>query len=108
MSALEELKFNLLQNPKVWLVTGVAGFIGSNLLEVLLSLNQKVVGVVNFSTGFQRNLDEVKTLVTDIQWKNFCLIKGDVRDSDVCELAMHWQPSRKEKNFKTNKQGKIK
>ena len=49
----------LTQKPKTWLITGVAGFIGSNLLETLLLLNQKVVGLDNFATGFQHNLDEV-------------------------------------------------
>ena len=97
MTAIDKLKSNILKNPKVWLVTGVAGFIGSNLLEALLSLNQKVVGVDNFSTGYQKNLDEVKSLVTDLQWKNFYLIEGDLCDPDVCNLAMNWQP-----NFKEN------
>ena len=54
-----------------WLITGVAGFIGSNLLERLLTLNQKVIGIDNFSTGYQANLNEVKHLVTKKQWSNF-------------------------------------
>ncbi|WP_140433150.1 NAD-dependent epimerase/dehydratase family protein, partial [Escherichia coli] len=56
----EELQDYLLNNQRTWLITGVAGFIGSNLLEKLLNLNQCVIGVDNFSTGFQSNLNEVK------------------------------------------------
>ena len=60
MSKYDEIKKELKQTPKVWLVTGVAGFIGSNLLETLLLLNQKVIGLDNFATGHQHNLDEVQ------------------------------------------------
>jgi UDP-N-acetylglucosamine 4-epimerase len=67
-----------------WLVTGVAGFIGSNLLEALLKLNQKVVGLDNFATGYQHNLDEVKRLVSDKQWSNFEFHEGDIRDLETC------------------------
>lgn len=74
-------------SPRVWLITGVAGFIGSNLLETLLKLNQNVVGLDNFSTGFQHNLDEVKSLVTDEQWQNFTFIEGDIRDVEKCNAA---------------------
>ncbi|WP_319549802.1 NAD-dependent epimerase/dehydratase family protein [Desulfogranum marinum] len=74
----------LAEQPASWLVTGVAGFIGSNLLETLLKLNQRVVGLDNFSTGFQHNLDEVKTKVTAQQWNAFCFIKGDIRDIQTC------------------------
>lgn len=75
-------------NPKTWLITGVAGFIGSNLLEALLKLDQKVVGLDNFSTGHQHNLDEVKSQVTNIQWDNFTFINGDIRDLDTCRAAV--------------------
>ena len=68
-------------------MTGVAGFIGSNLLETLLKLDQKVVGLDNFATGFQKNLDEVKTLVTDHQWTNFRFIEGDIRNIEDCQRA---------------------
>ena len=71
-----------------WLITGVAGFIGSNLLETLLKLNQRVVGLDNFATGHQRNLDEVQTLVEPSQWANFRFIKGDIRNLDDCQKAM--------------------
>lgn len=77
----------LQQTPKTWLVTGVAGFIGSNLLETLLKLNQKVVGLDNFSTGHQYNLDEVQSQVSAEQWENFQFIKGDIRNLADCQQA---------------------
>ncbi len=70
-----------------WLVTGVAGFIGSNLLEALLLLDQKVVGLDNFSTGYQHNLEEVKEGVGATAWLNFSFIKGDIRQLEVCRDA---------------------
>ena len=73
--------------PQAWLVTGVAGFIGSNLLEHLLKLNQRVVGLDNFATGHQRNLDEVKTLVSAEQWAGFTFLEGDIRNLSDCEKA---------------------
>lgn len=87
MNLFDLLKLQLKAEPKIWLVTGVAGFIGSNLLEVLLKLNQRVVGLDNFSTGHQRNLDEVQTLVTPEQWTNFNFIQGDIRNLDDCHRA---------------------
>jgi len=83
-SKYEQLQVRLAVEPYTWLVTGVAGFIGSNLLETLLKLNQKVVGLDNFATGHQRNLDEVQSLVTAEQWANFNFIKGDIRNLDDC------------------------
>jgi UDP-N-acetylglucosamine 4-epimerase len=77
----------LIQHPKVWLITGVAGFIGSNLLEYLLKLNQTVVGLDNFATGHQYNLDEVQSLVSNEQWAGFTFIVGDVRNTADCEQA---------------------
>jgi len=88
MSRYEEVSIELFSDPKKWLVTGVAGFIGSNLLETLLKLNQKVVGLDNFATGHQYNLDEVKGLVTTEQWLNFSFIKGDIREYSDCEKAV--------------------
>jgi UDP-N-acetylglucosamine/UDP-N-acetylgalactosamine 4-epimerase len=87
MSAYQKCQDELLAQPKTWLVTGVAGFIGSNLLEALLLLNQRVVGLDNFSTGYQHNLDEVQTLVTPEQWSRFNFIKGDIRNLDDCQNA---------------------
>lgn len=73
--------------PKRWLITGVAGFIGSNLLETLLKLDQKVVGLDNFATGHQHNLDEVQANVTVEQWSNFDFIEGDIRQFTDCQKA---------------------
>ena len=88
MTRYEQVKAELLASPKTWLVTGVAGFIGSNLLEHLLKLNQKVVGLDNFATGHQHNLDEVKSLVTAEQWQGFNFIEGDIRNYQDCEKAI--------------------
>lgn len=86
-SAFEQLQLQLAADPKTWLVTGVAGFIGSNLLEALLKLNQRVVGLDNFATGHKRNLDEVQTLVSPEQWANFNLIQGDIKNLTECHRA---------------------
>ena len=88
MAKYEEIKKQLTQEPKTWLITGVAGFIGSNLLESLLLLNQKVVGLDNFATGHQHNLDEVKSLVSDKEWNNFNFIEGDIRNFETCQQAI--------------------
>lgn len=74
-------------NSYCWLVTGVAGFIGSNLLETLLGLNQKVVGLDNFSTGHPHNLDQVKMAVGPEAWSNFKFIEGDIRQLTDCREA---------------------
>ena len=71
VSAYEHLKEQMLAEPKVWLVTGVAGFIGSNLLEALLRLDQRVIGLDNYATGSRHNLEQVRELVGPDQWKNF-------------------------------------
>lgn len=76
-----------MDKPTTWLVTGVAGFIGSNLIETLLKLNQKITGLDNFSTGYQHNLDQVEKAVTPEQWDNFTFIKGDIRDPETCGKA---------------------
>ena len=92
MSAYQQLQCRLPTEPRTWLITGVAGFIGSNLLEALLTLGQRVVGLDNFATGHQRNLDEVQTLVTPAQWSNFSFIQGDIRNLADCQQAMTWTP----------------
>lgn len=74
----------LKKEPKTWLITGVAGFIGSNLLEQLLQIDQKVVGLDNFATGYQKNLDEVKAIVSPEQWARFDFIQGDIRELADC------------------------
>ena len=70
MSAYQQLLKRLTTERHSWLITGVAGFIGSNLLETLLKLDQVVIGLDNFATGHQRNLDEVQSLVSPTQWAN--------------------------------------
>jgi UDP-N-acetylglucosamine/UDP-N-acetylgalactosamine 4-epimerase len=87
MTRYEEVKQQLQNNPQTWLITGVSGFIGSNLLEALLKLNQNVVGLDNFETGFQHNLDQVSELVTPEQWANFNFIEGDIRKLKDCQKA---------------------
>ncbi|WP_210546251.1 NAD-dependent epimerase/dehydratase family protein [Rhodoferax sp. PAMC 29310] len=87
MTAFNQLQTRLQSEPNTWLVTGVAGFIGSNLLETLLKLNQRVVGLDNFATGHQRNLNEVQTLVTPAQWANFQFIQGDICNLVDCQKA---------------------
>ena len=87
MTAYTQLQTRLQAEPHTWLITGVAGFIGSNLLETLLKLNQRVVGLDNFATGHQRNLDEVQTLVSPAQWANFNFIQGDIRNLEDCHKA---------------------
>jgi UDP-N-acetylglucosamine 4-epimerase len=83
----EALKSELIAAPRRWLITGVAGFIGSNLLETLLALDQHVVGLDNFATGFQRNLDEVESSVGPERWSQFRFIRGDIRSLDDCHAA---------------------
>ncbi|WP_151709434.1 NAD-dependent epimerase/dehydratase family protein [Acinetobacter brisouii] len=87
MSQYQQCCEQLQQQPKTWLITGVAGFIGSNLLEKLLLLGQHVVGLDNFSTGFQHNLDEVQATVSAEQWQNFKFIRGDICNLEDCQAA---------------------
>lgn len=88
MNHYQQIQEELRAQPRKWLVTGCAGFIGSNLLEALLVLDQTVVGLDNFSTGHQHNLDEVKALVGAERWARFSLIKGDIRDLAACKAAV--------------------
>jgi UDP-N-acetylglucosamine 4-epimerase len=87
MSAYEQCRTALSASPRTWLVTGVAGFIGSNLLEALLRFNQTVRGLDNFATGHRRNLEEVRRRVSPEQWARFQFIEGDVRDLSACQQA---------------------
>lgn len=82
-----KVKEHLTAAPKSWLVTGCAGFIGSNLLETLLNLGQTVTGLDNFSTGFQHNLDQVRAAVAPDAWENFTFIKGDITTPETCRKA---------------------
>ncbi len=87
MTPYQQLQAALPKSPKTWLITGVAGFIGSNLLETLLKLDQHVVGLDNFATGHRKNLAEVQALVTPAQWARFNFIEGDIRDLADCKRA---------------------
>lgn len=87
MTRYQEIQQHLTHTQYRWLITGVAGFIGSNLLEALLKLDQKVVGLDNFSTGFQHNLDEVKAIVGPEAWKNFDFMQKDICQLDECRAA---------------------
>ncbi len=78
----------LICEPRMWLITGVAGFIGSNILEFLLLHNQRVVGLDNFETGHQSNIDQVKNSVTISQWGNFKLLRGDIRNIEDCRASV--------------------
>ncbi|GAU09567.1 NAD-dependent epimerase/dehydratase family protein [Desulfoplanes formicivorans] len=84
MSHYSTITNHLTRDPRTWVITGVAGFIGSNLLESLLKLDQQVVGLDNFSTGHHHNLEDVRNLVTADQWARFSLVTGDIRDVDTC------------------------
>lgn len=87
VSKYQDILNQLKHTQHTWLVTGVAGFIGSNLLETLLKHNQKVIGLDNFATGHQHNLDKVQALVEDRQWQGFNFINGDIRQLEDCRKA---------------------
>lgn len=87
MSKYQEVQTALAQRPQAWLVTGVAGFIGSNLLEQLLRLGQQVVGLDNFSSGTRSNLAAVQAKVAAESWARFRLIEGDLGDLAACAAA---------------------
>lgn len=87
MAAYEAVKDRLRREPRTWLVTGAAGFIGSNLLEALLRLRQRVVGLDNFATGHRHNLDEVRRLVEPDEWQRFTFVEGDIRRLPDCRRA---------------------
>ena len=80
-----KVKQELQKSQKTWLVTGVAGFIGSNLAEELLKLNQKVISLDNFSTGHKYNLEHIKNSVSKEQWNNFTFVEGDITNFDTCK-----------------------
>jgi UDP-N-acetylglucosamine/UDP-N-acetylgalactosamine 4-epimerase len=87
MGAYSDGLDRLRASPRTWLVTGAAGFVGSNLVEALLRLDQQVAGLDNFATGHQRNLDQVRASVTQAQWARFRFAPGDIRDLDACRKA---------------------
>ena len=87
MSIFDNIRAELVKEPKRWLVTGVAGFIGSNLLEALLEVDQQVVGIDNLLTGYSHNLEDVKRTVGAEKWAKFEFIRGDIRDPEDCRKA---------------------
>lgn len=87
MNKFADIQLHLRDNSYHWLVTGAAGFIGSNLVEKLLGLNQRVTGLDNFATGHRYNLDEVRSLVGEAAWSRFTLIEGDIRNFADCTRA---------------------
>ena len=88
MNAFDRLASTLHDKPRRWLVTGVAGFIGSNLLQSLLELDQTVSGLDNFATGHRANLDEVRAAVSPERWARFRFVEGDVSSPEVCADAV--------------------
>ena len=84
MSEFDRVRESLKINQKTWLVTGCAGFIGSNIIEFLLHHNQKVVGLDNFSTGYQHNINSVLAIVGEDKAKNFDFIEADTWDLESC------------------------
>jgi UDP-N-acetylglucosamine 4-epimerase len=87
MTEYQRLEASLRSAPRTWLITGVAGFIGSNLLETLLNWDQRVVGLDNFATGRRRNLDEVQGAVHEERWQRFKLLVGSITDENLCRAA---------------------
>ena len=87
MNRYRQVEVELRQHPRTWLITGVAGFIGSNLLENLLRMDQRVIGLDNFATGHRRNLEEVRSFVEPQQWERFSFLEGDICDLDSCKRA---------------------
>jgi UDP-N-acetylglucosamine 4-epimerase len=88
MSRLDEVRIELRAKPRRWLVTGVAGFIGSSLLETLLELDQAVIGLDNFSTGRRANLDDVRAQVGAERFSRFRMVEGDVASAAACREAV--------------------
>lgn len=88
MTVLQALNSQLRSSPSTWLVTGAAGFIGSNLVETLLHAGQRVVGLDNLSTGYRENLEDVRRSVGEAAWQCFTFIEGDVCDLTSCQRAV--------------------
>ncbi len=89
MTTYESLQGRLKTQPRTWLITGVAGFLGCNLLEKLLGLRQRVVGVDNFATGYKHNLDFVRDSAGTAAWANFRFIEASIENPESCRQAVH-------------------
>ncbi|MCB0325271.1 MAG: GDP-mannose 4,6-dehydratase, partial [Bdellovibrionales bacterium] len=87
-SRWETVRQELIEQPRSWLVTGAAGFIGSHLVETLLEHRQQVVGVDNFATGHRKNLELVRARVGEQAWAQFSFIEGDIDSMSTCEAAV--------------------
>jgi UDP-N-acetylglucosamine/UDP-N-acetyl-alpha-D-glucosaminouronate 4-epimerase len=87
MRSYEQVQDGLKSRPRSWLVTGAAGFIGSHLVQALLELDQRVVGLDNLTSGSRANLLQVKEAVTDAQWRKFRFVLGDIHSIDTCRQA---------------------
>lgn len=88
MNGMAQIEEQVAGSTRRWLITGVAGFIGSNLLETLLRLDQDVVGLDNLATGKQANLDEVCDLVGAERWSRFRFFRGDITSPEICREAV--------------------
>ncbi len=87
MTTFETLQGALLNRQRRWLVTGAAGFIGSNIVQTLLEANQFVIGLDNFSTGFKENLEDIRDSVASDKWQRFTFVEGDIRNLDTCRAV---------------------
>ncbi len=88
VTQFEQVKKSLMDRPKTWMVSGAAGFIGSNLTEFLLQMEQAVVGLDNFSTGHATNLDDIRKSVSEEQWSRFKFVEGDIQEYDTCHFCL--------------------
>lgn len=87
MGAFEQHREILQRYPRTWLITGAAGFIGSNLVERLLLMDQNVVGLDNLSTGYNKNLNQVRDIVGQERASRFRFVEGDIRDIETCKTC---------------------
>lgn len=87
VNKIDDLRQHLREHSYHWLVTGAAGFIGSNLVEALLKLDQRVTGLDNFATGHRHNLDQVREAVGAAAWSRFEFVEGDIRRLEDCARA---------------------